>query len=352
MEPQVIIYNGDEEEEIVLFLDHAFDGWPGKELSCNSIDHWRWKYLENHLGLHIIVYCKVNSRIVGCDHSLFKWVKIGENDILMGLGADSGTHKEYRGQGIYKKLAAVKKERSREMGVNITYWSTNNPIFIDYAKKMNRPKLPYNLTNMTKIINLKEHFGQNLVSRKGLEKIRYQLLSKTNFTEHLFDQNRYEIFQVDFFNEETDFFWNKIKKDYDFIIERNQRYLNWRYSDSRAGNYLIFIIVEKEKMVGYMVLDGGAGNIHELLTFQDNTDALDIMIQTAIAYYEKAGVCKVNCWGIENTLLTKKLGSYGFVSNKRSVGHVYFTNEARSLLNELKKAPPDKIYFTLGDIDS
>jgi hypothetical protein len=205
---------------------------------------------------------------------------------------------------------------------------------------------------MTKIINLKDHFGQNLFSRKGLEKIRYQLLSKTNFTEYLFDQNRYEIFQVDFFNEEADFFWNKLKKDYDFIFERNQRYLNWRYSDYRAGNYLIFIIVENEKMVGFMVLDGGAGNINELLTFQDNTDTLDIMIQSAIAYYEKAGISKVNCWCIENTLLTKKLESYGFVSNKRSVSHIYFTNEARTLLNELKKVPPDKIYFTLGDIDS
>jgi hypothetical protein len=151
---QISHYIKGDEERIVQLLEEVFDGWPKKELKCKPIDHWRWKYLDNPVGFKNIVYMTIDSQIVGCNHAFYKKGKIGENTVLMDLGADSATHKDHRRKGVYRQLSEVTRARRFELGVDIGYWATNNPIFIESATKKNRPKLPYPLTNMVKILKM------------------------------------------------------------------------------------------------------------------------------------------------------------------------------------------------------
>jgi hypothetical protein len=275
----------------------------------------------------------------------------------MGLGADSATHKDHRRKGVYKKLSEVTRARRFELGVDIGYWGTNNPIFIESANRKNRPKLPYSLTNMIKILDTQDHFGTNLFSKNGLKKIRYEILSKNNNRTVLKKNNSYILKRVKYFNEEAEVFWDSLKEYYRFIIERKRDYLNWRYCDIRAGNYVPFVLYEDRKMVGYMILEEATKNcktgfIHDILVLPDKLDALDYLIYNALTFYEGTGINKVYCWCIEKTSLRKILESYGFVSNKKMVSKVYFTDEARDELERMKKASPDKIHFVLGDLDS
>jgi hypothetical protein len=163
--------------------------------------------------------------------------------------------------------------------------------------------------------------------------------------------------RIRYFDKEADVFWNNAKKYYNFIIERKSDYLNWRYCDSRAGNYLPFVLYEDEKMVGYMILNEGTENnktgfIHDILILPGKLEVLGFLIKNALIMYEKAGFNKVYCWCIDKTCLKKTLKTYGFVSEYKMVSKVYFTDEARDEFERMKKTSPDKIHFVLGDLDS
>ena len=60
-------YQPGDEEEIVELLELVFGGWPKLDLNCDSINHWRWKYVDYPSG-NVIVN-------VGHTHSLVDFVE-------------------------------------------------------------------------------------------------------------------------------------------------------------------------------------------------------------------------------------------------------------------------------------
>ena len=55
------------------------------------------------------------------------------------------------------------------------------------------------------------------------------------------------------FGDQGDVFWDKIINDYDFIIERRQGYLNWRYCDQRAGDFDVRLALDGSEVIGFCV---------------------------------------------------------------------------------------------------
>jgi len=353
---EINYYNQGDETNIIKLLIDSFERWPNHEPNCKPIEHWRWKYLENPTGLNNIVYMTDNSTIVGCDHTFFKTVKMGENTIIAGISGDTATHKNYRGRGIYKELAAAKKQIRKSQGGIFGYWITINPIFIEYAKKLQRPTFPHPISNMFKILDVEQYFGPTRLTEKGIKKIGYLILSKKNKSE-IMEDGDLEVRLIKNFDEKADTFWSKIKNHYNFIIERDSTYLNYRYCDHRAGKYSVYALFEKNEMYGYIVLgekqtgEKRTGIILDLLTLPNLGKGIDLLIQSAFEYYSQKGINRVFCWAIEGHPLRKALLKHGFVSLKSDVPHLYFAEEAVKELLIIQNSSPDKLHLSKGDID-
>ncbi len=207
---------------------------------------------------------------------------------------------------------------------------------------------------MFKILDVDQYFGPTRISKKSIRKIGYLLLSRTHKNGMI--STGYNLEHITGFDHRIDIFWNKIKKHYNFIIERDRRYLNYRYCDPRSGKYVIFGLFEKHEMIGYIVLgEKGVGDkvgkILDLITLPSREDAIDYLIQTAFEFYSEKSIYKVNCWAIEGHPLRKSLLKHGFVSLKTDIPHIFFTRDAEQELMDVKNSSPEKLHFTIGDID-
>src|SRR3990170_7090288 len=127
-------YRPGEDADIVELLQIAFNGWPKFDLACSSLDHWRWKYLDNPLNGSVTV-ALMNGRVVGCDHSTFRRIKFGGKVYLCDYGGDTAVHPDSRGKGVHKKMLEVNRKQRIDAGVHFSYFVTGNPILIkSYSK--------------------------------------------------------------------------------------------------------------------------------------------------------------------------------------------------------------------------
>jgi GNAT superfamily N-acetyltransferase len=120
--------------EIVGLLDEVIKGWPHLDLGCSSLDHWKWKYLENLLGEAVISVACDGDRIVGVNHSYPLRIKIGYGVHASSFAADTAVHAEYRGLGISVKMIKQNIRSRREKDMHAQSKSTFETYQISLAR--------------------------------------------------------------------------------------------------------------------------------------------------------------------------------------------------------------------------
>ena len=68
-------------------------------------EYWRWQFMENPWGESVIVVAEEDSKIIGQCTLIPTKIIINDKEILAGHSVDTMISKEYRGKGIYEKMA-------------------------------------------------------------------------------------------------------------------------------------------------------------------------------------------------------------------------------------------------------
>jgi hypothetical protein len=108
------------------------------------------------------------------------------------------------------------------------------------------------------------------------------------------------------FNPQIDTFWGKARGHYNYALERNSLYLNWRYTDPRAGKFVIKQAVEGDQILGYVILEskkeGGysEGYISDLLASPNRDDVADTLMAEACSYFDRLNINSINFWVAKN----------------------------------------------------
>lgn len=144
-------YNAGDEQEIVQLLELVFEGWPRINIDSTSLEHWRWKYLDNPLRMSSIVVGESGGSIIGCDHSGYRSVKLRERTFIFAQGMDSAVHPEFRRRGVYTKLGDKKVEFRDALKVDSNYWISGNPVIIRIGLKKGRKYFPHAIRNLVRI---------------------------------------------------------------------------------------------------------------------------------------------------------------------------------------------------------
>ena len=211
-------------------------------------ERWNWHFRDNpwrdNDRLPVYVIEAPDGQIVGCTASIRVPCKIFDNQIKLGWSVDTIVVPESRGMGAGKILQKINQD--------------DHPAFASLSMNaINRRiklKLGAVLGPSTKVYIKLLKFDLNVSILTPLYAFGYAIVrllksfkkSGNNDIGHWkIDGPGHAVFS----NAETEL-WQKIRNRYDFAVERNADYLNWRYRDQPWTKYYCCRAYDAEGQLG------------------------------------------------------------------------------------------------------
>ena len=352
----VRLYEPGDEYGIADLLQSTFPSW--KRLSC-PVDRWRWKYLDNPSG-SIIRVAASGDKVVGVGHGVLLRVKMGDSSVTGQYSEDVAVHPDYRGLGVNTKLNILSDKVRREKNVRFVYSITGNPILVESDKRKGRIQFPHLISNLARIRDVELYLKMNPNDDTALNKYGYSTLKFINkFTNSLNPGTEhrlsFSIHEVKIFDERFDVFWGEVKESYSLMLEKNSRYLNWRYIAPPTSTYKVLAAERDGEVLGFVVtkLDVREGCtegfIIELLAHPSRLDVAEGLLSEACRYFDDLSVNAVYYRTVTGHPYHDLSGRFGFIDSRRTPNMPCDFSGLRDELARLEAASPGQVYLTYGD---
>jgi hypothetical protein len=361
-------YRKKDEDQIIPLLDRVFSGWLKMDLECTPQEHYEWLYWDNPEKKNPTIVAEKDGQIIGVNHGLYLNIKIGNKIFLCNKGTDLAVDENYRGKGINKKIDELHSKYTSESGSCLGFYLTKNPIVIKIKLERGGLTFPAPIEIHVRINDIDAYLKnksqitglQSLEVKYGYlaEKAYYDLKSLT-LKPKTPDNTKIKIVKIDSFDDRIDTFWDAIKDEYDFIIEKSRKYLNWRFCDIRGGKYDVYIAEENGVILGYMILrvnrfnrTSPEGYLMEIYTLPKSPDVANLLLETAVDYFDREKVTIVYASVVKGHPLEGYLHNYGFVD---SMYRTFVGLNPINLGDELAvlmKADPGRLDYQYGVSDT
>lgn len=270
---------------------------PNKE---RWMEGWKWMYIDNPAGASIIWLAWHDGVLVGQYPLVMETIKIGEEIVMGAQIADTMTHPEYRRQGMAFALGEKALSQLRKEGGSCVIGFPTTQAYKLHMKSGWLDICAFQI--MVKPLNLNSILRSYLPSNKFLLKISTGIgsliLKMLISNEKPPKADELIITKISYFDNRFDDFWKKVSNDYNIIVVRNKKYLNWRYVDVPTADYSIYVAERKGEICGYVVLgyykrgDLMLGCIYDIITPLNQEDVLHCLISKAIDHFKDE---KVDC---------------------------------------------------------
>ncbi|WP_456377111.1 GNAT family N-acetyltransferase [Lutibacter sp.] len=269
--------------------------------SPKKTENIKWQFLKNPKQKSIvdIAFDEEKDRVEGIYAVFCLDFKVGDKTIIGAQSVDTITDVNYRGQGLFIKLASDVYQKASERGFGFVYGFPNGNSIYGFKRKLSwevldpmpfliKPLKSKYFTNKIKLFN----FLPNI----NLSFTKYN--SKSNFV----------IEEDDNFPEEVNLIWAKFSKDIKVAIVRDKRYLEWRYNQKPNEDYKIAHCYNSDKTyLGYVVFvvkekhGGKIGYIMELIYNLENPKAGNQLMKYAIDKIKKQDADCILSWCLEHS---------------------------------------------------
>lgn len=358
-------YSEGDEESIVKLLGDVFGGWP--KIDVDPLDYWRWKYRDNPYWKNDISIALAGEEIVGCKHSVYLRLKLGEEVLDCTIGSDLAIHEGYRGRGVSKELGSLSSQKKREFGHDFSYYVISNPILVRQKRnKQRRATLPHQVKVYALIKDIDEQIEKMPVENPRLKKTGFKVAAAINrLLRYGAAGRRGELVmrRIQDFDSRAEDFYRKVSDEYDFIVERSLPYLTWRYADPRKGRYEIMVAEENDEIQGYCVSfinrfrkDYPIGYVVDLLSSPKRTDVMSALLEEAVRHFNDNDVNIVTALVVDGSPLEKVMNSKGFLDSRERL-NVFLGTKGSKMKSEtvqktLRQCTPETLHFSYGDIDT
>ncbi len=287
-------------EACVALLQAAFEGWPGQPIDVPAIDHLRWKLAAPGPIPGRAHLLELDGRLVALGIYLTRSYRVqGTTHRVLETG-DAAVHPEHQEEGLYRRRRELKEEfveRDYDFTIN---FSTNERV-ATYRRNRGRESeagRPRILVRVNKVWRIPAH-----VVPPGRRRWIWTLVPAALLTIRAWWQRRrqppprdWRITTTEQFDDRVDALFEAAASKFDFVQERDQTLLNWRYADPRAGDYTILLAEEAEALLGYAVVRraGSAGWVMDLLTLPDRLDVAQSLVAAATEVLEDCEA--ITCW--------------------------------------------------------
>jgi len=287
-------YEDGDERAIVALMKAAFGKW-------HSLDYWRWMYQKNPAGKPIVWVAQHGETIIGHHAIIPVRMRVANENLMGSQGVNAATHPSYQGQGVFSSIVARCIQDADNRNVSLTFGFSKKAVEPILKKYANRVHACF-MVSLVKVLNWKPLLARYLQSDLPIRIVDSVLRKTVGFKSvDKRKKENLEITRIYRFDERINRFWNAISRNFQIVVIRNQRYLNWRYADNPEGNYVIYVANEKNSILGYCVLkedqreDMTLGLIVDILGFQKKKTVINRLVQNAVEHFEKRNVDLVVC---------------------------------------------------------
>jgi hypothetical protein len=321
--PNLRFYEPGDLRGLLELFEAAFPGWPTVPIRVPAIEHLSWKLSGELEAPRYTVVAEADGRLVGARPFLIWPTKVRGRVVRLRNGFDTCVHPDYQGSGLMTRMRAYCRERFQaEVDLHIGYGE--HPAFTSLRKREDmRP------------------FGNEL-----------DVLTLDLPVRHSLARHAWQIEDVERFDRRMDAFFAIASEPFDFIVERSERFLNWRYADPRAGINRRRAASLAGELLGYTVLSASKGRAHiaDVLALPGRLDVVAALVDDAIAYAMREQATALDCWLPDQHPYRGALIDRGF-RHKRRLKPVYLP---------LRLPPGDlafladrnaAVHFVLGDTD-
>ena len=264
-----------------------------------------WKNQTNPQGKSIMKVALKGEEVVGLSIIWKSFMNYKGKRILVGQSVDAMVGKESRRQGIFGEMAKNAIGDMEKEGMVLRF---NFPNEAAYEASINKIKVKKicQIPQYLKAINGREALGM-FTSNGFINMLGGVILDlyKKAKTWKGAKKSLYDIKEIEYFDEEFDVLWEKVKKNYPIATERCSKYLNWRYIEN-PQEYKIFGAYKKDILVGYIVIsleskttkDGVVvlGHLVDFLLDESEKEAGLELILKAEDYLKAEGACAISAW--------------------------------------------------------
>lgn len=323
-----------------------------------SMGLFQWRTVDNYIMPGIINLIKDGERIVATLSNTPKRLFVnGEGRLVAEIG-DANTDPQYQRQGMLALLINQSTRDALGKGIQGVYSApdTHTPSLPAFIKKANfLPQQDLDIESLTFPIDIgpllkgrthwlfSHYMGSFFLT---LSYLYYLVMKGLNpmsrgFTVH----------EMQELPDDWDSFWDKARRSYDFIFERNREALTWRFF-SNPNKYQFLIMRSKDEIIGYMVYriinDGDTKRfiIADYLLLPGYEAHFKLLLLRGFEVALRRGASLISSWCIKGSMYSKFFKSLGFIKRNHIV-LIWFQNEFA-----LNLKTTHRFHFTISDSDN
>jgi GNAT superfamily N-acetyltransferase len=278
---------------------------------------WEWQYLNNELP-SLIVVAEAEGELCGYYHALRFRMRFRGRPAMGAMVQDVGTLSAYRRQGVFRAMGGFALERLRAAGVAFIYTFPNARSLPSFVRDHH-----YAVVARVPVYVAPLDLGALLASRLRLGApgrwlgglLKPLVRALTLRTPAL--ERAEEVVRLDSLDDRLEPLVRDFARGRDVGLERNLRYLRWRFLDKPRGDYKVWALARGGRLSAYVVtrpaalFDTRCTMLMDLGCLTGEEAALRRLIRTLLEADEREGAVLGVAMGLHPQL--GELGKVGFV---------------------------------------
>lgn len=283
-----------------------------------SRQDWEAKFLNNYTKSTLIELAFDQQNLAGQYTLLPITIRTGQGLVNGAQSLDTMTHPDYRGQGIFTLLAQSLFERCKAENVSLLYGFPNENSYPGFVKKLGWKHIG-DVSSFARPLKSKYFFEKKFPSLvKILETFRiFRLIDSILsivFPFRLSAKEQASIRNITSFDSSYDDFYSKVRPQLNkFHVERDGKYMNWRYFTFESARNQVFGYYDQQgflKGVLVLTVDSNRAAITEVMAQGAKIESS--LLKHAIIEARKSGVSTLAVWCNEGVSLFTQLRKHGF----------------------------------------
>jgi len=282
-------------QETILDFKECFD----KNDSPKILENIEWQFFDNTEKRSVVDIAKDKASGKTAAIYAISCVKFKLNDTLVtgSQSLDTITDIDYRGVGLFIKLANDVYHKAKQ-SVNLVYGFPNGNSIAGFKKKLQWHVLdpvPFLIKPLRS-----KYFTNKIKALKFLPDVNLSFITYK-------DQKGYNIVGNHSFGIEVNEIWQKFSQNIKVCINRDYKYLHWRYIQKPNEQYAIAHCYKQNRYVGFIVYtikekhEGKIGYIMELIYDPEEPKAGKLLLKYAISIIREQKADCILSWCLEHS---------------------------------------------------
>lgn len=311
----------------------------------------KWQFFNNGLKNYVSIEFDHNLKRTAAIYATSSVnFKINDKIAIGSQSLDTITDVNYRGKGLFIKLANDVYQKAKNNGVSFVYGFPNGNSIHGFEKKLEWTVLdpvPFLIKPLRS-----KYFTKRVKFLKYLPNLTLTFNKKSK-------SKKYSTYEKNAFPESVNTLWSSFSKDIKVAVQRDKAYLDWRYIEKPLENYKIAHCYDINNfLLGFIVFtvkekhEGRIGYIMELIYDLKYPTVSKELLQFAVAEIKKNNADCILSWCLDHSPNASSYKKEFFIKIPEKFKPIELHFGARCFVDELRGLINDRKNWYLSYSDS